>query len=93
MTDYEMIATILASSDKARKSNEYCVAQFFLKQYGITRLDEVGKNTPNYQTVLRKIRKIKEVRPELKKYSDIKAAEEDKYKEIALKVPYVERIF
>lgn len=88
----ELLYDILKNSDKAKSSNEEALRLFYWRAYGITipKLD----GTLSMQTVFRKIRKLKEVYPNLKGDDDTIKAKEDKvceYKEIAKSIPNIDK--
>lgn len=78
--DYEYLVMLLKTNEKARKNNVYCCRLFFKDMYGVTTLEGLErKGVPNYQTILRKIRRAKAVDHSIPKVEK----DQDKYKEIS----------
>lgn len=92
----EKLAEILEKSDKAKISNEYCLALFYKEQYGIESLADIKGKVPKIQSVLRMIRRLKQLYPRLKGDFDTQKKKEimqDDYKEIGVSIPFVQRVF
>lgn len=88
--EYQEIAEILANFSETRKDNRKLIKTYYKQIWGIS-VDEAFErdDVPNYQTIERKARLLKDKNPFLR-YD--KSKEVDRYKEMALELPVAVRI-
>ena len=89
--EYNQIANILMNNNLARKDNRVLLKDFYWNFYGITIDEAFDRNDiPNYQSVERKARLLKQVNHKLR-YDKTKQVEI--YEKIALERPVAVSLF
>ena len=88
---YQEIAQLLVNDEECRNSNAKAVKKYFRIYHNISLDEAVNRfDLPSIFTIERKVRQLKQVNPKL---CGSKKKDQTPYKEIAMDIPVVTRLF